>query len=562
MAPPFGFASGSSTPATSYGSICRDNHDAGCIESVADATGLLATNNDDSVGGDEDSLFLDNQEEKQQRLLQRVHDFSLPVNPDKAYRATQLRLLNFQRPHMRAFHCSWLCFFAAWLVWFSVAPLLPYVQESLSITKQDLWTSNLWSMAGAVVLRFLLGPLCDQNGAKVILTSVLAVCAILTGSMGFLTGNSFTTFLVLRTLVGCVGGTLVPAQYWVTAHFVPAICGTTMAMVAGWGAMGGGIAQIFMGSIVFPICLQLCHDDADLAWRVALLVPASIALLIAYLSYQYADDTPLGSVHEVQQAGLLQARSAVDSFRAGAVNLNAWLLFLQFGAGLGIELTMESGISVHLAERFHLSLSQASSLASLFGLMNIFARGLGGWISDQMHQRYSLRGRLVIQWVFMVLEGGMIFVFCRTTTLQSTLVAMVVFAMLGQMSMGTCFGIVPYVDPANTGTIAGIVGAGGNVGAIWLSSVFRNASSDMAAFQVMGFFCIAMSLLTPLIVIRGYRGICFGTERAAVGQATATGTASNNPQRKHRLKPLQSPLLVPRNVLVVRLGRAEESDEP
>ena len=28
------------------------------------------------------------------------------------------------------------------------------------------------------------------------------------------------------------------------------------------------------------------------------------------------------------------------------------------------------------------------------------------------------------------------------------------------MSMGTCFGIVPYVDGPNTGTIAGIVGAG------------------------------------------------------------------------------------------------------
>ena len=135
--------------------------------------------------------------------------------------------------------------------------------------------------------------------------------------------------MVWRTLLGCVGGTLVPAQYWITAQFVPAICGTTMAVVAGWGAMGGGVAQIFMGSFVFPICLRWTNGNADLAWRVALLVPAALALLVAFLCYQFADDGPLGSMKEVQKAGLLQARSAVDSFRSGALHLNAWLLFLQ-----------------------------------------------------------------------------------------------------------------------------------------------------------------------------------------------------------------------------------------
>jgi MFS transporter, NNP family, nitrate/nitrite transporter len=198
---------------------------------------------------------------------------------------------------------------------------------------------------------------------------------------------------------------------------------------------------------------------------------------------------------------------------------------------------MDSSISLHLAERFDLSFEHAASLASLFGLMNIFARGFGGWISDQMHQRYSLQGRLYIHWLFMVLEGTFIFVFCHTTQLQSTLTAMVLFAAFGQMSMGTCFGIVPYVDPVNTGTIAGIVGAGGNVGAIWLSSIFRS-SSDLYAFHVMGYFCFAMSLLTPLIVIRGYRGIWFGTNKEGTNDNLNGGIP-------------QSPLLVPRNVLLV-----------
>jgi NNP family nitrate/nitrite transporter-like MFS transporter len=93
--------------------------------------------------------------------------------------------------------------------------------------------------------------------------------------------------------------------------------------------MGGGVAQVFMGSLVFPLILNALDGNVDLAWRVALLVPATIALLVAIFFYLYSDDCPLGSYQEVQKAGLLQTRSAVDSFRSGALNVNAWLLFLQ-----------------------------------------------------------------------------------------------------------------------------------------------------------------------------------------------------------------------------------------
>ena len=80
------------------------------------------------------------------------------------------------------------------------------------------------------------------------------------------------------------------------------------------------------------------------------------------------------------------------------------------------------------------------------------------------------------------------------------------------MSMGSCFGIVPYVDVPNTGTIAGIVGAGGNAGAVFFLNVFRNRG-DTIAFHVMGSYCIFTAIiLTPLIVIKGYRGILFGKE--------------------------------------------------
>jgi nitrate/nitrite transporter NarK len=96
------------------------------------------------------------------------------------------------------------------------------------------------------------------------------------------------------------------------------------------------------------------------------------------------------------------------------------------------------------------------------------------------------------------------------------------------MSMGTCFGVVPYVDSPNTSSVAGIVGAGGNVGAAILGLFFIKYEYDKA-MQYMGWFTIGMGLLTPLIVIKGYKGIIFGKDNA-----------EDSARKQH------SPLLVPK----------------
>ena len=82
------------------------------------------------------------------------------------------------------------------------------------------------------------------------------------------------------------------------------------------------------------------------------------------------------------------------------------------------------------------------------------------------------------------------------------------------MTMGTCFGIDPYIDGPNTGSIAGIVGVGGNVGAILLSNVFRTSSYSYS-FHYMVVFALIMSSLTLFIQIKGYKGLVFGKEASS-----------------------------------------------
>lgn len=90
--------------------------------------------------------------------------------------------------------------------------------------------------------------------------------------------------------------------------------------------------------------------------------------------------------------------------------------------------------------------------------------------------------------------------------------------------MGTCFGIVSYVDGPNTGTVAGIVGAGGNVGAVWLGRIFMTNADYQDSMEYMGWFTVVLAFLTPLVVIKGYRGLLFGKEEQQHGNDLSHAT--------------------------------------
>lgn len=255
------------------------------------------------------------------------HNFPhINTDPNQSHKATKLKLLSFARPHMRCFHGSWM-FFVAFFIWFSIAPLLPVVQKSWNLTAADIWTYNIFSVAGAVVIRFLIGPLCDKYGAKTMMTRLIALCTIpfvLTGTV-----NSLIGLCEIRTLISLIGGTFVTGQYWATYIFTKNVAGTTMAVSGGWRVVGSGASNLLMGSIIFPLCKTISNGDEDTAWRMSFIFPAILALFTALYFFQYSDDCPFGNYKDIKKAGLMKERSVLDSFRSGALNLNSWILFLQ-----------------------------------------------------------------------------------------------------------------------------------------------------------------------------------------------------------------------------------------
>ncbi len=43
------------------------------------------------------------------------------VDPNQDNMATEIKLLSFKRPQMRAVYCSWMGFFTAFFIWFAMA---------------------------------------------------------------------------------------------------------------------------------------------------------------------------------------------------------------------------------------------------------------------------------------------------------------------------------------------------------------------------------------------------------------------------------------------------------
>lgn len=184
--------------------------------------------------------------------------------------------------------------------------------------------------------------------------------------------------------------------------------------------------------------------DKEMAWRTVCIVPAVVGFITGIVVLFYSDDSPKGNYSELKAHGLFPPITAKDSFVKAASDWNTWLLSVQYAASFGMELTMTSAAALYFQEVFGQSPEAASALASVFGWLNLFARGLGGALSDVCMQRYGMRGRLWIQTVCLIGEGCFVLVFSHSKSLGGSIASLVVFSLFVQAADGTCFGIGRY----------------------------------------------------------------------------------------------------------------------
>ena len=444
-------------------------------------------------------------------------------SPTDPKQADSLNLLSF-RGNVRVLHLSWLAFFLCFFAWFSHAPLLMSIAESLSLTPDQVKTLLILNVALTIPARMIIGMLTDKYGPRLTFSALLAIGSL--PCFVFALADNFVQAAIARFLMGFIGAGFVIGIRMVSEWFPARHLGTAEGVYGGWGNFGSAA-----GAICLPtIALLFGGEDG---WRYAIGLTGVIALGYSAIYYRSVTDTPKGATYfKPKKIGAMEVTSGGDFFLLmfmklpmyGALALLTWklspaevgllsqfwtyalyaalaglyllelkktwsinrevfsnppapihrykfkqvaILNLLYFATFGSELAVISMLPLFFFETFSLDPVKAGLVASAYSFMNLISRPTGGLLSDKYGRKP----------VLMVLVAGLACGYLLMSQIEASwpLYLAVGAAMLCsffvQAGAGAVFAVVPLVKRRLTGQVAGMTGAYGNVGAVFFLTV-------------------------------------------------------------------------------------------
>ena len=415
-----------------------------------------------------------------------------------AAKATRIQLFSFSTPAMRAFHMSWLAFFVCFFAWFSLAPLMPVIKAEFGLSKDQIANINIAAVGITILIRLMIGPLTDKYGPRRTYSALLILGAL--PVLGIAFAKSYAAFLFFRLLIGAIGASFVITQYHTSVMFAPNVVGTANAASAGWGNSGGGVTQSVMPWVL--AALLSLGVEKSLGWRMAMIVPSTLMVIVGVMYWRLTQDCPQGNYAELRNAGIeieSGKKGGWQVFKAAMANYRVWMLFVTYGACFGIELFVHNVAASYYVDRFKLDLQSAGMAAGSFGLLALFARALGGIFSDRVARARGLDARTLLLFALMVGEGLGLLWFSQTSSAATAISAMITFGLFTHMACGATYALVPFIDRKSLGGVAGIIGAGGNVGAVAAGFLLKGVGSVQACFSTLG-ICVLVSSICALAV--------------------------------------------------------------
>merc|ERR1719277_1016821 len=258
--------------------------------------------------------------------------------------------------------------------------------------------------------------------------------------------------------------------------------------------------------------------DPNVAWRVAMIVPGIMFLVVALAMRLLCWDTPLARRFTPADTGKTKGASMWDYVEV-LKDPRVVVMIFQYSACFGTELAMNNQLATHFRTYFQMKATNAGALASAFGGMNLFARSLGGISSDVLFAKFGFPGRLWAQFLGLFFEAIFLFCFGCVSNEQPWYVALVVlicFSIFVQMSEGTSYGIVPFMNKQQLAVVSALVGAGGNLGAVIAGFCFYKPIDDeLLPFQVHAAYVMFWTLLSPCYYWPEHGGMFSGPREAA-----------------------------------------------
>ena len=282
--------------------------------------------------------------------------------------------------------------------------------------------------------------------------------------------------------------------------FAPNVVGTANATVGGWGNAGGGVTQSVMPLLVAGVAAWGLSNG--MAWRYAQIVPAVLMLVVAVLYWRYTQDTPEGNFADMRRLGQstdVGKKGGLDVMKEAGKNYRVWLLAACYGASFGVELFVHSIAVTYYFNRYSMTVENAGFAVGAFGLLALFARAVGGLLSDRVARTRGLDGRTWLLFGLMLGEGVFLIAFSQADTVMLAVSAMLVFGLFTHMACGSLYALVPFIDRKVLGGVCGIIGAGGNVGGVAAGLLLRWTGKPAFCFLVLGVAAIVCACGAAMI---------------------------------------------------------------
>merc|ERR1719502_500407 len=445
-----------------------------------------------------------------------------------------------------------MAFCLAFVGWFAFAPLLSVVRVDIGLCdnmeavnllppaekvkgcvcklscKEAIGNANIAAVSFDVFTRFIMGSVIEFMGPR------LTDCLLLTWGTIVVSASAAVTdatgLIVARFFVSALGSTFVVNQFWNSIMFNRSVVGTANATAGGWGNLGGGLTQTLM-----PLVYRIFSDGFGLpmsaAWRASMFFPVLLYSLLIPWIFFCSQDTTKGKLDvailgKKEKAGFRTYVKCCSDYRV-------FLMIFQYSACFGCELVMNNTLATNFHDAFGIELVAAGALAMSFGAMNLFARSLGGILSDWMNVRWRMCGRLWAHFISLLGQAIFLFLFgCITKEAGGwplALAALIVFAIFVNMAEGTSYGIVPYMIPSELAVVSAVVGAGGTLGAVIATWSFYKNFDTFTSLKLHGAYVMFWAL-TCFLMRWDHLGSMFGGPRVSESSAEDTKAEARQPE--------------------------------
>ncbi|OUS17799.1 MFS transporter [Gammaproteobacteria bacterium 50_400_T64] len=462
----------------------------------------------------------------------------------------QLKLLNFSDSSIKTLHIAWFAFFLTFIMWFSHAPMKPFIMEAFDMSNAQWKALLILNVALTIPARIVIGILVDKFGPRIVYSGLLVSSAFL--CWGFAFAQSYEQLALFRFLCGFIGAGFVIGIRLVGEWFPAKTVGLAEGIYGGWGNFGSAAAAWTLPAIAAYVY------GGDDGWRYAIATTGAVAFVYGFLFYKVARNTPKGStyfkpkksgglevsnkrdfylylamnipmylalavlawklsspaiglltegytqliwlilavlfvyqvysIYQVNKEHLEHSLPELEQYKFKQVAILDWAYFVTFGS----ELAVVSMLPAFFMETFDLSPVMAGMLGGAFAIMNLVARPGGGYLSDKFGRKKTMS----------ILIGGLTIGYLILSTVESSwsvplaVVAVMFCSFFVQAGEGAVFAMVPLIKRRMTGQIAGMVGAYGNVGGVTFLTVYSFV--DTSTF----FMVIAAAAAVCLVLVQ------------------------------------------------------------